>query len=209
MTSPQPIVLIVDDDASVCRSLSRLLRQKGMSTRSFASAEEFLLAPAETWRHPACMVLDLQMPGLNGLELQQRLARHPATCPIVFISGNGTIPATVQAMQQGAVNFLTKPFDSDDLLRAVHEALEQHRHQLKTGARVLTVTTRIQSLTDREREVMAWIITGALNKQIAAHLGIVEKTVKVHRARVLEKMQAGSVADLVRLCEVAGFKSAV
>lgn len=112
-------------------------------------------------------------------------------------------------MQQGAVTFLTKPFDSDDLLRAVHEALEQHRHQLKTGARVLAVTTRIQSLTDREREVMGWIITGALNKQIAAHLGIVKKTVKVHRARVLEKMQAGSVADLVRLCEVAGFKSAV
>jgi FixJ family two-component response regulator len=149
------------------------------------------------------------MPGLNGLELQQRLARHPACCPIVFISGNGTIPATVQAMQQGAVNFLTKPFDSDDLLRAVREALEQHRHRLNTGARVLTVTTRIKSLTDREREVMAWIITGALNKQIAAHLGIVEKTVKVHRARVLEKMQADSVADLVRLCEVAAFKSAV
>jgi FixJ family two-component response regulator len=208
MTPPTPTVFIVDDDASVCRSLARLLRHAGFEARTFGSAEEFLRAAMETASHPACLVLDLQMPGLNGLELQHQIAASPSACPVIFISGHGSIPASVQAMRQGAVTFLTKPFDATDLLQAVHEALAQHRQQLEAGARVRAVAARVQELTDREREVMAWVITGALNKQIAARLGIVEKTVKVHRARVLEKMQAASVADLVRLCALAGVEAA-
>jgi FixJ family two-component response regulator len=148
------------------------------------------------------------MPGLSGLELQERFVHSPAACPVIFISGNGNIPSTVQAMRQGAVTFLTKPFDNDDLLRAIAEALEKHRATLHADAGVRVIQERMNELTDREREVMSWVITGALNKQIADELGIVLKTVKVHRARALEKMQAESVAELVRLCAIVGFAAA-
>jgi FixJ family two-component response regulator len=208
MSETNHTVFIVDDDPSVRRSLSRVVRQTGMEARAFASAEEFLETQAAPLAHPACLVLDLHMPGLSGLELQQKLARHSAPCPVVFISGNGDIPATVQAMRQGAVTFLTKPFDNDDLLRAISEALEKHRALLDSDAQVRAIRERVNELTEREREVMSWVITGALNKQIAAELGIVENTVKVHRARVMEKMRVVSVAELVRVCALAGFAAA-
>jgi FixJ family two-component response regulator len=154
-------------------------------------------------------VVDLQMPGLSGLELQRKLSQSHAPCPVVFISGNGDIPSTVQAMRQGAVTFLTKPFDNDDLLRAIVEGLDKHRASLTADRQVNLIRDRMKELTERELEVMAWVITGALNKQIAAELSVVEKTVKVHRARVLEKMQAQSVAELVRQCTLVGFAAAV
>lgn len=193
-------VFIVDDDSSLRRSLSKAVSQEGLDVRAFASAKEFLAARVATSAHPACVVLDLHMPGISGLELQKELATNSAACPVIFISGNGDIPATVKAMRQGAVTFLTKPFDNDELLHAIAEALEKHRAALDLDAQVRAVRGRIDELTEREREVMAWVITGALNKQIAAELGIVENTGKVHRARVMEKMRVESVAELVRLC---------
>lgn len=201
-------VIIVDDDSSICRSLSRLVRSAGLEARAFASAEEFLATRPETWQRPACLVLDLQMPGIDGLELQRELSAGPAPCPVIFISGNGDIPLTVQAMKQGAVTFLTKPCDDKDLLRSIFEALEIHRNSLTSATQVHAIRDRMDALTEREREVMGWVITGALNKQIAGHLGISEKTVKVHRGRVMEKMHVASVAELVRLCETAGFEPA-
>lgn len=208
-SSPHPpTVYIVDDDSSVRRSLSRVVRQAGFAARDFASAEEFLAARTHSVASPACLVLDLRMPGIGGLELQRELAAGPTPCPVIFISGNGDIPATVQAMKQGAVTFLPKPFDHDDLLKSIDEAVNLQRELLAAASRVKAVRERIESLSLREREVMAWVISGALNKQIAAELGIVEQTVKVHRARVMEKMQVVSVAELVRLCDLAGFESA-
>jgi FixJ family two-component response regulator len=201
-------VFIIDDDTSVCRFLSRLVRQAGLEAHAFPSAEEFLQSFPGPVNHPACLVLDLQMPGVGGLELQRELAASPAPCPVIFISGNGDIPATVQAMRQGALTFLTKPFDNAALLRAVDEALEEHRRLLAITSRVRSIHSRIAHLTEREREVMAWVITGALNKQIADELGIAIQTVKLHRGRVMEKMQVVSVAELVRLCDSAGFEAA-
>ena len=203
-----PTVFIVDDEASVCRCLARMARQAGFAERTFSSAEEFLAVRPAAWQHPACLVLDLQMPGIGGLELQRELAAGPAPCPVIFISGNGSIPATVQAMKQGAVTFLPKPFEQEELLQAIREGFERHRTMLDAGSEARILRERIESLTEREREVMAWVISGALNKQIAGELGIVERTVKVHRGRVMEKMHAVSVAQLVRLCEAAGFEAA-
>lgn len=208
MTAVTPTVFIVDDDASVLRSLARLVRQAGYEAHTFSSAEEFLTTRTTPSSHPACLVVDLTMPGLSGLGLQQKLSASPTSCPVIFISGNGTIQTTVEAMKQGAVTFLSKPFDDEDLLQAIAEALAKHRQVLAHGAQVQAIRERICLLTERERAVMVWVITGALNKQIAGHLGIVEKTVKVHRARVMEKMRVTSVAELVRLCDAAGFAAA-
>jgi FixJ family two-component response regulator len=204
-------VYIIDDDSSVRRSLGRLVRDAGYGEETFSSAEEFLAVCPASFSGPACAVVDLQMPGLSGLEMQRRLnERHGgiAPCPLIFISGNGDIPATVEAMRQGAVTFLTKPFDDEDLLSAIAEGLATHRDLLAGTARTEELRTRIATLSPREQEVMAWVITGALNKQIAAELGIVEQTVKVHRARVMEKMGVVSVAELVRRCDAAGFAAA-
>jgi FixJ family two-component response regulator len=208
MSPEPPTVFIVDDDPSVCRSLARLARQAGLNAETFGSAEEFLRLQTDPLTRPACAVVDLHMPGLSGIELQKRLCESPAACPVIFISGNGDIPSTVQAMRQGAVTFLTKPFDTNDLLGAIDEALRKHRASLAADHRAGEIRARMKALSEREVEVMAWIITGALNKQIAAELDIVEKTVKVHRARVLDKMQAASVAELVRLCAVVNFAPA-
>ncbi len=209
VTSPSaPTVFIIDDDTSVCRSLSRLVRQAGMDALTFPSAEDFLQARTGPFLDPACLVLDLQMPGLGGLELQRELASDPAPCPVIFISGNGDIPSTVRAMKQGAVTFLTKPFESEDLLMAIGEALERHRELLASISQIRSIRENIERLTDREREVMAWVIRGTLNKQIASELGIAIQTVKVHRGRVMEKMAVVSVAELVRLCAAAGFEAA-
>jgi FixJ family two-component response regulator len=209
MSTLPSTVFIVDDDPSVRSSLSRLVRLAGLDGQAYDSAEAFLEAQPAPPSQPACLVVDLQMPGLSGLELQKKLSQSHASCPVVFISGNGDIPSTVQAMRQGAVTFLTKPFDNDDLLRAIAEGLDKHRASLTTDRQVNLIRERMKELTERELEVMAWVITGALNKQIAAELNVVEKTIKVHRARVLEKMQAHSVAELVRQCALVDFAAAV
>jgi FixJ family two-component response regulator len=180
-----------------------------MDARDFPSAEEYLLSHDKPLQQPACLVIDLQMPGLSGLDLQSELARRPNKSPVIFISGNADIPSTVQAMRQGAVTFLPKPFEPAELLRAIAEALETCRKQLAAEAGMNDIAARVEELTEREREVMSWVITGALNKQIAAELGIVERTVKVHRARVMEKMRIVSVAELVRLCDAVAFAPAV
>ena len=208
MDATPPTVFIVDDDASVRRSLVRLVRQAGMLAQAFDSAEAFLGFRAAPSALPACVVVDLQMPGRSGLELQNELARLKLGCPVIFISGNGDIPSTVQAMKQGAVTFLTKPFDPEDLLHAIAEGLEKHRRALTADSKKREITQRLDRLTAREREVLSWVITGTLNKQIAGELDIAEQTVKVHRARVLEKMQVSSVAELVRLCDAAGIAPA-
>ena len=208
MNDAASTVYIVDDDPSVLRSLSRLIRQAGHKPVTFSCAKDFLESSQSPQNQPACLILDLRMPGISGLELQNRHKQDPSACPIIFISGNATIPATVQAIKNGAVTFLAKPFDHDDLLKAIDEALEKHRSIIKDFSQTNAIHERIAMLTEREREVMAWVISGALNKQIGAALGIVEKTVKVHRARVMEKMQASSLAELVRLCAMAGFDAA-
>ena len=201
-------VYIIDDDSSVRRSLARLVRDGGHAVETFASAEAFLEALPAAFAGPACAVVDLQMPGLGGLELQEKLVERAAPCPVVFMSGNGSIPETVQAMRQGAVTFLTKPIHDEDLLGAVAEGLAAHRRLLAGSLLADEIRRRIDSLSDRERETMAWVIAGALNKQIAHELEIAERTVKFHRSRVMEKMGVASVADLVRLCDAAGFKRA-
>lgn len=207
MTSGKPAIFIVDDDASVLKSLSRLMRQMDYEPITFTSAEEFLSVRSSPFLN-SCLILDLRLPGLGGLELQHKLCLSPDSCPVIFISGDGDIPASVQAMRQGAVTFLPKPFENEDLLQAVAEALETHRRSLRQKKRSQDILLRIRNLTDREREVMAHIITGELNKQIAFRLGISEKTVKIHRSRVMSKMQLVSVAELVRTCEQAGFHAA-
>jgi FixJ family two-component response regulator len=204
-SSASGTVFIVDDDASVLKGISRIVRLAGYEAVTHTSAEEFLHQEKLPSLSPCCLVLDLTMPGMGGLDLQQRLIDAGSNCPVIFMSGNGSIPATVQAMKRGAVTFLSKPFDHDDLLQAISEALGKQKSLESQSRRVLEIHQRIQHLTDREREVMGWVIAGMLNKQIAARMGIVEKTVKVHRARVMGKMQTQSVAELTRLCAVADF----
>ena len=180
------------------------MNMEGYDTRTYSSAEKFLDSrPSQP--QPGCLILDLQIPGLSGLELQQELAADPACYPVIFISGNGDTHSIVQAMKQGAVTFLQKPFDHGELMAAVHEALDEHRRIIRERASTAEVRQHVETLTDREREVMAHVITGELNKQIAAELGISEKTVKIHRGRVMEKMGVPSVAELVRACDQAGF----
>lgn len=202
------IVYIIDDDPSVRRSLVRLVREGDYEVEAYASAEEFLTALPGAFVRPTCAVVDLQMPGLGGLELQQRLNARPHPCPVVFVSGNGDIPATVKAMRHGAVTFLTKPFHDGELLSAIAEGIAAHRKLLVDSLQTRRIRQRIASLSERERETMSWVITGALNKQIAGELGIAERTVKAHRAKVMEKMGIVSVAELVRRCDEAGFAAA-
>lgn len=194
-----PIVYVIDDDPSVRRALRRLIKSSGVEARTFSSAERFL--KAELPDREGCLVLDVQMPGLNGLDLQQELARSTKSLPIVFISGHGSIPMSVQAMREGAVTFLTKPFDDEDLLAGIHEAIERNRSERIDRDLVDHIQERIDTLTPRELEVYTHVITGKLNKQTASDLGISEKTIKVHRARVMQKMRVKSVAELVRLAE--------
>lgn len=202
MTSAAAMVFVVDDDASVRKSLSRLISEAGYRVQAYASPEEFLARRPE--RGPSCLVLDVRMPGVTGLELQQALASAVHEIPIIFITGHGDIPMTVKAMKAGAMDFLSKPFAAKDLLDAIQRAVARDTRDLGTEARDDEIRSRVTRLTPRERQVMALVVTGMLNKQIASELGIGEKTVKVHRARVMEKMQAGSVAALVRLADAAG-----
>ena len=195
-------VFVVDDDASVRKSLTRLIETAGYTVEAFGSARDFLKArPAPG---PCCLVLDVRMPGITGLDLQKTLAQAVHRIPVVFITGHGDIAMGVEAMKAGAIDFLTKPFASKDLLEAIQRAVNKDTRDLGNEARAREVHARVKTLTPRERQVFALVVTGMLNKQIAAQLGVVEKTVKVHRARVMEKMRAGSVAELVRLADEVG-----
>jgi FixJ family two-component response regulator len=197
-----PVVFIVDDDPSVRKSLARLIRSAGYRVDAFASAEEFL--SREPSIGPCCVVLDVRMPGVTGLDLQKTLASALHGIPIVFITGHGDVSMSVNAMKLGAVDFLTKPFEGQDLLSAVQRAVAKDTRDLGAEARTGEVQKRVNRLTPRQRQVFALVVTGMLNKQIASELRIAEKTVKVHRAQVMEKMRAGSVAELVRLADEVG-----
>ena len=197
---PNAVIAIVDDDPSAQQGLRSLLRSAGFQVESFASAQQFLARPP-TAEAPSCLLLDLQMPGLSGLDLQRRIAEVGLEIPIVFLTGHGDIPASVQAMKAGALEFLTKPFDDEKLLRAIDEAVERDRLIRQQHAAMRELQDRYESLTAREQEVMQQVVSGLLNKQIAAELNIAEYTVKIHRGRVMRKMHAESLADLVRMGE--------
>jgi len=202
MTAVAPVVFVVDDDPSVRKSLARLIGSAGHAVEAFASAREFLAR--ERYPGPCCVVLDVRMPGLTGLDLQEALAGAGRRMSIVFITGHGNISMSVKAMKGGAVDFLTKPVDDKDLLAAIERCVARDVQDLGAEARVAKIQERVKTLTPRETKVFALVVTGMLNKQIASELGISEKTVKVHRARVMEKMRAGSVAELVRLADRVG-----
>ena len=197
MPNAPPIVFIVDDDISVRESHELLVQNEGWMPKTFASAGEFLDCPHAVV--PSCLVPDLSLPGLNGLELQKRVASDRADMPIIFITGHGDVPQTVQAMKAGAIEFLTKPFSDEVLLSAIRQALERSRLALATESEMRELRGRYASLTNREQQVMALVVSGLLNKQIAGELGISEITVKAHRGQVMKKMKADSLADLVKM----------
>ncbi len=195
----------MDDDASVREGLQSLIRSAGWRVETFVSAQEFLgRLGAEA---PSCLILDLQLPGLSGLDLQNRMAKVGLEIPIVFLTGHGNIPASVQAMKAGAVEFLTKPLDEQKLLQAIQEAIERDRRTRQQHAEMRELRERYESLTAREQQVMQEVVSGRLNKQIAAELNITEFTVKIHRGHVMRKMRADSLADLVRMAESLGIRS--
>lgn len=204
MSDAGPVVFVVDDELSVRKSLCRLLKAAGYRVEVFASAREFLQRGRED--EIGCLVLDVQMPDLNGLELQQALAESERPLPIIFITGHGDIPMSVRAMRAGATDFLSKPFDAKDLLEAIDRALEKAGQESGGREAAREAKMRLATLTPREHEVLLHVLAGKMNKQIAAALGTSEKTIKVHRGRVMHKMQVQSVADLVRLCEKAGIR---
>jgi FixJ family two-component response regulator len=198
-------VFVVDDDASVLKAVSRLLRSAGLGVTTFSSPREFL--GTYDRRAHGCVVLDVQMPGLSGLELQNALAAEGAALPVIFLTGKGDIPMTAAAMKRGAVDFLTKPVDEGDLLDAVRTAIAKDRSSWLARGEVAEINRRLATLTPREFEVLGHVVSGKLNKQTAAELGTVEQTIKVHRGRVMEKLNVESVAELVRIAERMGIKA--
>ena len=202
MTDTGSRVFIIDDDRSVRKSLSRLLGSAGYETEAFSSAEDYLAR--DTFDGFACLILDVRMPGSSGLELQDRLNELGSELPIVFLTGHGDIPMSVKAIKGGAINFLTKPVNEDVLLSAVRQALDLHKKNRGEGESIQKARACLSTLTSREYEVMRYILSGARNRQIATHLGITEKTVKAHRAKIMTKMAASSAVELGRVCTLLG-----
>jgi FixJ family two-component response regulator len=199
MAETKGIVFVVEDDASVRKAVGSLVRSAGLTVQTFASAQEFLAFSRPDV--PSCLVLDVQLPGLSGLDLQEELTKADVQIPIIFLTGHGDIPMTVRAMKAGALEFFPKPFEDQDLLDAIQQAINRDRVARRERADMGELYDRYNSLTPREREIMGWVVSGLLNKQIAAELGISEIMVKVHRGQVMQKMQADSLADLVRMSE--------
>jgi FixJ family two-component response regulator len=202
MSEGQAVVFVIDDDESMRRSLATLLRSVGLDARVYSSPQEFM--SAERPDAPACLVLDVRLPGMSGLAFQERLANEGIALPIIFITGHGDVPMTARAMKAGAVEFLTKPFDDQVLLDAIHGAIERDRRKRRDAADLAELTARYRALTEREREVMKLVVTGRVNKQIAAELGLSVVTVKVHRGQVMRKMLAKSMPELVRMADRLG-----
>jgi FixJ family two-component response regulator len=201
MATPQSdsMVFVVDDDASIRDAVRSLLKSVGLRAEGFACTEEFLKATRP--EIPSCLVLDVRLPGMSGLEFQEELAKTGIRIPIIFVTAHGDIPMTSRAMKAGAIEFLPKPFQKKELLDAVHQALEHDRAIREDEAGLSGLRARFETLTEREREVMGLVVTGLMNKEVAARLGVTEITVKVHRGHVMQKMKAGSLADLVRMSE--------
>ncbi len=202
MSTSTPTVFLVDDEAPVRRAVSRLLRAENFTVDAYASSEEFL--QQADFKCPGCILLDMAMPGLSGLDLQRELAARDCHLPIIFLTGRADVPMTVKAMKRGAADFLTKPVEDAVLLTAIRNALEKDRIERKRRLETADLRACLATLTPREREVLDQIVLGRLNKQVAADLGAAEKTIKVHRARVMEKMQVASIAELARLIERLG-----
>ena len=206
MTDERTTVFIIDDNPSARRGLSRLVRAAGMSVEAYGSAQEFL--ERKHYDGYGCILLDIKMPGMNGLELQEEMVKADYSMPIIFVSGHADVPMTARAMRKGAVDFLTKPVDRDHLLEVINESLARDRENRKAFSDKAKVRERLATLTPREYEVMTLVIAGMLNKQIAYELEIAEDTVKIHRGRMMRKMKVESVAELVRITELAGVKPA-
>jgi len=203
---PDSIVYVVDDDSSVREAIKSLIMSVGLRVETFGTAQEFL--KSTRLDAPGCVVLDVRLPGLSGLDLQRELAAHGIDLPVIFITGHGDIPMSVRAMKAGALEFLTKPFRDQDLLDAIQQALERDRSARQQRLETAELRERFDSLTAREREVMALVVSGLLNKQIAGELGTSEVTIKIHRSQVMKKMDAGSLAELVRMTEKLGIPAA-
>ena len=199
MSETESIVFVVDDDPSVRSAIKRLIGSMGLQVELFGSAQEFLASKLPNV--PSCLVLDIRLPGISGLALQRQLAEAKVQIPIIFITAHSDVPMTVRAMKAGAVEFLTKPFGDQDLLDAIHLALERDRGRRRQEAELTALRERFELLSPREREVVAMVVSGMLNKQIAAQIGSAENTIKVHRSRAMEKMQANSLADLVKMIQ--------
>jgi len=200
-----PVVFVVDDDASVRRSLDLLIHAAGWRPETFASAQEFLASPRPST--PSCLVLDVALPDLNGLDLQKQISGDRLDTPVIFITGHGDVPTTVRAMKGGAIEFLTKPFRDQDLLDAVQLALERDLSRIESEKAASGLKSKFETLTPREREIMALVASGLMNKQVAGKVGLSEITVKVHRGRVMQKMGAKTLADLVRIAEALGIRA--
>ncbi len=203
MTPPDTVVFVVDDDTLVRGALEQLVKSVGLEAATFASAQEFL--DAELPDIPSCLISDIRMPGLSGHDLQDELKQRGNSVPIIFITGHGTVPMSVRAMKSGAVDFLEKPFEDQELLDAIQHAIERNRSDRNIRVEIEGINKRIGSLTSREKEILVLVISGKLNKEIAFELGMSENTVKSHRARIMRKMTVGSIAELVRATEKAEF----